>query len=89
MRERRVRDGNRVIFDAAKEVLNSRGRKDQVLMEMRGGPISYTTEEGVRFWARHPFQWVSKAEAELLKKHSNPEFRISSKADAEDYYAYE
>lgn len=88
MRERRIKDGNAIVFDAAKEVLDSRGKKDKVLMEMRGGPISYTTEEGVKFWAKHPYQWVSQEEADILQGLSNPEFRPVSKEVVEDYYAY-
>lgn len=87
MRERRIKEGNTVVFDAAKDVLDSRGKKDKVLLEMRFGPISYTTEEGVKFWSKHPFQWVTKEEAEFLKTLSTPEFREVSKEDAEDYYA--
>lgn len=86
MRQRRVKDGNTIVFDA-RDVLDGRGKKDRVLLEMRNGPISYTTEEGVKFWRKHPFQWVSKDEAELLKNNKNPEFREVDKADVEDYYA--
>ena len=86
MRERRVKNGNTVVFDA-RDVLDGRGKKDKVLLEMRNGPISYTTEEGVKFWRKHPFQWVSEGEAELLKHSKNPEFREVDRADVEDYYA--
>lgn len=88
MRERRVYDGLELIFDAAKEVLDSRGKKGLVLMEMVGGPISYTTEQGVRFWAKHPFQWVTPEEAEQLEGNFMPEFRRTTKEKVEDYYSY-
>lgn len=86
MRSRRVYDGNNVIFDAKELFAN---RDDMVLLEMRNGPISYTSEGGVRFWAKHPFQWVSGGEAELLLKSSAPEFREASIDDLEDYYSYD
>lgn len=87
MREMRVKDGNTIVFDA-RDVLNSKGKKDMVLLEMRRGPISYTTDGGVKFWKRHPFQWVSQEEAEFLLNNTNPEFRKVDKAAVEDYYAY-
>ena len=86
MRTRRIYDGNDVIFDYK----NLFGEKDgKVLVEMRNGPISYMTEEGVRFWARHPYQWVSEAEATILLNSRNPEFQLSNMNDLEDYYSYD
>lgn len=87
MRAKRIKEGNTVIFDASKEVLDFRGKNNKVLMEMRYGPISYVTEEGVKFWNKHPFQWVSQEEAVYLENLLTPEFRRSTKEAVEDYYA--
>lgn len=86
MRQRRINEGNVTVFDAAKDVLKP--KRGKVLVEMRNGPASYESEGGVRFWKKHPFQWVSKEEAEHLCQLKQPEFRISSIEKAEDYYAY-
>lgn len=86
-RAKRIKEGNTVVFDAAKDVLDFRGKKDKVLMEMRFGPISYTTEEGVKFWNKHPFQWVGEDEANYLESLLTPEFRRATKEAVEDYYA--
>ena len=86
MRTRRIYDGKNVIFDY-KELFEE--RDGEVLVEMRNGPISYTTEEGVRFWAKHPYQWVSEAEATILLNGRNPEFQLAKVNDLEDYYSYD
>lgn len=86
MRSRRIKDGQTIVFDA-KELFEP--HKGQVLMEMRIGPMSFTTEEGVRFWKKHPYQWVSKEEAEELLKMRSPEFKKATKDDLEDYYSYD
>jgi hypothetical protein len=75
-----------MVFDA-KELFKP--HKGMVLLEMRRGPISFTSDEGVRFWKKHPFQWVSKGEAELLLKSVAPEFRRATIDDLEDYYSYD
>lgn len=85
MRERRVKQGQTVLFDC-KEVLKGGGKGFRLLL-MKNGPLSYTTEEGVKFWQKHPYQWVTKAESELLLKSTNPEFRPAEIEDVEDYYA--
>lgn len=87
MRNRRIRQGNTILFDA-KDVLVDRSKEGLVLLEMRRGPLSYTTEEGVRFWQHHPYQWVSGDEAKILKQHLSPEFREVDLSDVEDYYSY-
>lgn len=86
MRSRRIKNGTTIIFDA-KELFEP--HKGQVLLEMRRGPMSFTTEEGVRFWSKHPFQWVSREEAEILLKSNAPEFRKATTDDLEDYYSYD
>lgn len=86
MRSRRIKDGQTIVFDA-KELFGP--HKGQVLLEMRRGPMSFTTEEGVRFWSKHPYQWVSKTEAEVLLKSRSPEFKQASVDDLEDYYSYD
>lgn len=86
MRSRRVMSGNTVVFDA-KNLFEP--RTDEVLLEMRRGPLSYTTDEGVKFWSKHPYQWVSVEEAELLLKSTSPEFKIATIDDLEDYYSYD
>lgn len=85
MREKRVRDGQRILFDAD-ELLDGRRGKGKVMVKMNNGPMSYTTEEGVKFWNKHPYQWVSPDEAEILRKSKSPEFSIVDKKDAEDFY---
>lgn len=53
--------------------------------------MTYTTEQGTRFFRDHPFQWVGKDESEHLL--SLPEtgfvhFVSATIEDVEDYYAY-
>lgn len=86
MRTRRVKDGNTVIFDA-KDLFQP--HDEQTLLEMRGGPLSYETDGGVRFWQKHPYQWVAEEEVGLLLKSKAPEFRIATVDDLEDYYSYD
>lgn len=88
MRERRVFDGKTKIFDAV-DVLDGRKHKNQVLLKMKNGPISYTTTEGVRFWNKHPFQWVEEGESVQLLQLTQPEFYIATKEQVEDYYSYD
>lgn len=90
MRERRVYEDNQLIFDAAKEVLDGRGKKGQRLLHMKKGPMSYETSEGVVFRKNHPFNWVSEGEADTLLAIEDPflEFKTAEKEDAEDWYAF-
>jgi tRNA nucleotidyltransferase (CCA-adding enzyme) len=86
MRSRRIKEGQTIVFDA-KELFEP--HKGMVLLEMRRGPMSYTTEEGVRFWKKHPYQWVSKEESNMLLKSKSPEFVKATRDDLEDYYSYD
>lgn len=86
MRPRRIREGNEVVFDAAKQVLKKQPKK--VLLKMRGNQLSYETESGIIFYNAHPYQWVPKEEAEFLLGEILPEFVLAKFEDAEDFYSY-
>ena len=87
-RERRLKSGNKVIFDY-KELLDKKGKSNKTLLKMEKGPQSYTSAKGTQFWSEHPYQWVAKSEAEFLTglkvRHLN--FREATIEDVEDYYA--
>ena len=87
-RPRRLKNGNAVVFDY-KTLLDGRGKKGKVLLKMVKGPVSYETQEGVKFWSDHPFQWVSEDESVILKgiKSGFVDFRDATTEDVEDYYA--
>lgn len=86
--ERRLKENNKVLFDW-KDLLDKRKSKGKTLIKMKKGPITYTTNEGTRFFKQHPFQWVSKEESDHLL--SLPEegyvfFVPATIEDVEDYY---
>jgi regulation of enolase protein 1 (concanavalin A-like superfamily) len=86
MRERRLYDGRQLLFDA-RDILDARKHKGKVVVKMKNGPVSYTTDKGTKFWNKHPYQWVSEEERDFLLSLTQPEFVLSSKEDIEDYYA--
>lgn len=86
--QRRVREGNNIIFDY-RDLINKSKNRGKILIRMKRGPLTYTTEAGIRFFRDHPFQWVEKDEAEFLL--SIPEtmfvhFVPATIEDVEDYY---
>ena len=87
MRERRVYDGNDLLFDA-RDILDQKKHKGKQLVKMVTGPISYESPGGVKFWKSHPYQWVTEAEANLLEQSNAPTFVRAKFAELEDYYAY-
>jgi hypothetical protein len=87
IRERRVREGQQLVFDA-RDVLNTKLHEGEVLLKMVNGPISFTSPGGVRFWKRHPFQWVTGDDVDFLRYSTEPQFVEATVEDVEDYYAY-
>lgn len=89
MRERRKKEGNRVLFDY-RDLLNKKKNSNKTLLKMKKGPVSYQTEKGVRFFSDHPFQWVAKGHANHLlatfteDKHIH--FVEATIEEVEDYY---
>lgn len=89
MRERRLKEGNRVLFDY-RDLVEKKNRGKQKLLKMKKGPVSYLTEKGIRFFSSHPFQWVSEGHANHLLSFSEDNyvhFVEATIADVEDYYA--
>lgn len=88
MRERRIHDGQVVLFDA-RDVLDTKANKGKTLLKIINCGGSFITNEGTRFWQKHPFQWVTKEEAqELLGYTGRPTFVEANIAEVEDWYAY-
>lgn len=89
--ERRKREGNRILFDYRDLVGPPSKFKGKKLIQMKKGPLSYTTEKGTRFYRDHPFKWVDAEEADYLLSLPEEGFVYFTKAtreQVEDYYAY-
>jgi len=89
MRERRLKVAGTVVFDY-RDLLDGRKRKGKVLLKMKKGPASYTSEKGTRFWKAHPFQLVDEEEAQHLLSFGEDNyvyFVVATPEDVEDYYA--
>ncbi len=88
MKERRLRDGNRILFDY-RDLLQK--HKGQVLLKMKKGPITFTTDTGTRFFKEHPFQWVKTDETQHLLatfgEDSYVYFIPATIEDVEDFYS--
>lgn len=90
MRSRRQKSGGKVVFDY-RSLLDKRRWKGKKAIRMKSGPISYVTEEGVKFFRDHPFQLVKEDEANRLLSlpaSSRVEFVEAQIEDIEDYYSY-
>ena len=89
MRERRRKEAGTVVFDY-RDLVDKRKNTGKTLILMKKGPITYTSDEGTRFFKDHPFQWVKKDEAGFLlslPEEGNVYFVNSTIEDVEDYYA--
>lgn len=87
MKQRRLKNGSKVLFDYRQlMIVKPDGVK---LVEMRRGPMSYETKSGVTFYKDHPYQWVPEEEADYLIsfRNRNLEFGPATMDDVEDYYA--
>lgn len=70
--------------------MDKKKRVGKVLLRMKKGPRTYTTEKGTRFFSEHPFQWVEGDEAGHLLSLPETGFVHFVRAkieDVEDYYA--
>lgn len=89
MRERRKRIAGQVVFDY-KDIIDKRRHRGKVLIKMKKGPMTYTSDNGTRFFKDHPFQLVDETEAEHLlgfKESHYVYFVPATVEDVEDYYA--
>jgi hypothetical protein len=86
MRPKRVYDGQDIIFDA-KWLFDKRRQKDKVLLKMDANLRSFETPSGARFWGQHPYQWVSREDADYCLSLSHPKFVHATIEEVEDYYA--
>lgn len=96
MRERRKREAGHIVFDYRALVTALRekeadGRKhpNKELIKMKKGPITYTSDNGTRYFKEHPFAFVDKDEANHLlgfKEDNFVYFIPATLDDVEDYY---
>lgn len=85
--EKRVWEGQTKVFDV-KDVLDKRKHKNEVLLKMESKLGSFLTDSGVKFWDKHPFQWVPQEEASFLLGLSDPKFVRATVEEVEDHYSY-
>lgn len=89
MRERRLKRLDKVVFDYKELFISKTKQKGLKLVEMRRGPLSLETSDGLTFWKDHPYKWVTEEQAETLLaiESRNLEFREATIEDVEDYYS--
>jgi hypothetical protein len=89
MRERRLRDRGKIVFDY-RDLIDGRKQEGKTLIKMKKGPITYTSTAGTKFFRDHPYSWVPTEEAQHLlgfKEENFVYFVPATIEEVEDYYA--
>lgn len=84
--QRKVQDGQTVLFDARIDALTV--QENKTLVKMLDGNGTFMTPEGTMFWVKHPYRWVTDADLAFVIGSREPSFRLATLNEVEDHYAY-